>query len=68
MRARETTAAEFKVGTYLCPKKGCPVPLMATSALPFLEWPVVVEKCAACGAKHVLQAEDVEHPPAFGYE
>lgn len=64
----ESPVAEFKVGTYLCPEKKTVVILKATSPLPFHEWPFVVEKCEACGKKHLLQSEDVEHPPAFGYE
>jgi hypothetical protein len=68
MPARETTLAEFKVGTYICPKTKSTLPLKATRPLPFLEWPIVVERCADCGEKHVLECEDVQHPPAFGYE
>lgn len=68
MSGRDTAPTAFKVGTFVCPKTKAPVPLMATSSLPFLEWPIVVEKCEACGEQHVLQSDDVYHPPAFGYE
>lgn len=59
---------EFEIGKYLCPKTKSPVPLMAPCSLAFVEWPVVVAQCAACGERHVLECEDVEHSPVFGYE
>jgi len=68
MSAEKAALAEFRVGTYVCPRTSSPVPLMATCSTPFLKWPVVVEKCSACGETHTLRSEDVEHPPTFGYE
>ena len=58
----------FQVGTFVCPNTKTAVPLMASHALPFLQWPVLVERCPGCEQRHVVSCEDVQHPPAFGYE
>lgn len=68
MRATEPKVAEYKVGTYICPNTKSPVSLSASRPLAYLDWPVVVETCSDCGQRHVLQCEEVHHPPAFGYE
>jgi hypothetical protein len=68
MPAEKAALAEFKIGTFVCPETKASAPLMATSPLPYLHWPFVVQKCPQCGGKHALECEDVEHPPAFGYE
>ncbi len=60
--------AEFKIGTYICPKTKAEVPLFSCCPLPYLHWPMVVQKCRECGEQHVLQCQDVQHPPTFGYE
>lgn len=59
---------EFEIGIYICPKAKTPVPLTAPCTLAYVEWPVVVENCAACGERHLLQCEDLHHQPFFGYE
>jgi hypothetical protein len=58
----------FDVGTYACPKTAKQVVLTEPASLTDLQWPVVVEKCDACGQRHVLRYEDVRHPPVIGYE
>lgn len=68
MRAAKAEISEFEVGKYVCPKSKQPVPLMASQSLAYLDWPVVVEPCRDCSEKHILQCEDVLHPPVFGYE
>ena len=68
MPSEKAEAALYTVGRYICPKTKAPAPLMASSSLAFIEWPVVVEKCANCGEKHVIRCEDVQHAPVYGYE
>ncbi len=68
MSRREVPAVEFEIGTYVCPKKRKRVPLTATHSVSDLEWPVVVEKCPACGQRHQIQYCELRHPPVFGYE
>lgn len=68
MAAGKPQLKQFEIGTYLCPQTKLRLPLMAPRAVAFMDWPVVVEKCAGCGQEHVLQSEDVLHRPAFGYE
>jgi hypothetical protein len=68
MTAAGTRIAEFKIGTYICPNTKSPVSLVVSQRLACLDWPVVVEHCSDCGQRHVLQCEEVYHPPAFGYE
>ena len=63
-----TSQATVEVGTYLCPDKGAEVSLEVHGHMATLHWPVVVKPCPACGQEHVLQYEDVRHPPALGYE
>lgn len=59
---------EHEVGKFVCPKTKLPVPLLTHCPFTAVEWPVVVEHCAECGGRHVLECEDVLHPPVFGYE
>lgn len=68
MVAEKTKVAEFSVGQYVCPKTKSQVPLKVSRPLAFIEWPVVVTKCASCGEQHVLHSDDVYHWPVFGYE
>lgn len=68
MPAEKTAVQEFTVGWYVCPQTKAPVPLRMTHSLAQAEWPVEVESCRGCGRRHVLNSEDVCHPPAFGYE
>jgi hypothetical protein len=60
--------SHFEIGTYRCPTKERQVTLELPAPLASLDWPVIVERCSACGRKHVLQYGDIRHPPALGYE
>jgi hypothetical protein len=64
----EESLKEFEVGAYVCPNAKTEVPLMQTRSLVFVRWPIVVEKCSACGKSHELQSSDVLHPPIYGRE
>ena len=68
MSAPKPEMAECEIGKYVCPNTRSPVSLMGSRPFAFLEWPVVVEVCSDCGQRHVLQPEDIQHRPAFGYE
>lgn len=68
MAEPRTQTKEFVVGRFICPTTNSPAPLLACHPLVFLVWPVVVRNCPNCGREHVVQYEDVEHPPVFGYE
>jgi hypothetical protein len=62
------TVTKFQIGSYECPVTRRLTPLWASSHLESVPWPVVVENCPACGRRHVVFREDVQHPPVFGYE
>lgn len=68
MRAAKAVPVEFEIGRYICPKTKAPVPLKSSCPLAFMEWPVTISNCPECGQEHVLQCEDLQHPPVFGYE
>lgn len=68
MSRRQAPTAEFEIGAYVCPKTKESVPLTATQSVSDLCWPVVVEKCPACGQRHEIQYSELRHPPVFGYE
>jgi hypothetical protein len=68
MPRRSAPAVEFTVGTYRCPNTKQPVPLRASRSVSELSWPVVIERCVACGQRHEISYGDLQHPPAFGYE
>ncbi len=68
MPAGNAALAEYKIGSFTCPKTYKPVPLFSCCPLPYVHWPIVVKVCPECGAQHVLESDDVQHPPAFGYE
>lgn len=68
MRVDKGELTEFVIGRYICPRTKLPATLKASRPLAFVEWPVVVEKCASCGHQHVLQSGEVYHRPVFGYE
>lgn len=60
--------SEYEIGKYICPNTSRPIALMGLRPLASVEWPMVVEQCPDCQQKHVLQREEVLHPPIFGYE
>jgi hypothetical protein len=64
----EEGSKEFEVGAYICPNSKTEVTLKQARSLVFVRWPIVVEKCAACGNSHELQSSDVIHPPIYGRE
>ena len=68
MSLKQTEVAEFEIGTYICPNTKLPIPLKAPRELPFVDWPMVIKQCGRCGQEHVVESEDVHHPPVFGYE
>ncbi len=60
--------SEFEVGTYICPNTQTEVTLKQSRSLAFVRWPIVVEKCAACGKAHELESTNVMHQPIYGRE
>lgn len=68
MRAAKAELVEFEIGRYVCPKTKALVPLKSARPLAFVEWPVTIKNCPDCGGEHLLQCEDLQHPPVFGYE
>src|SRR5579862_5354821 len=64
--AEEEVSKGFEVGAYICPNAKTEVTLRQARSLVFVRWPIVVEKCAACGNPHELQSSDVIHPPIYG--
>ncbi|MCL6565755.1 MAG: hypothetical protein K6U09_04950 [Acidobacteriia bacterium] len=68
MPRQSAPAKEFTVGTYLCPNTNQTVPLRASQPVQELSWPVVVERCPACGQRHEIDYGELQHPPVFGYE
>ena len=64
----KASLVEHEIGKFICPKTKLPVPLLSYTPLSGVAWPVVIDKCADCGEKHVVESEDVLHPPVFGYE
>ena len=68
MQKHATTIAKAEIGRFVCPKTRLLVPLKATQSLAFIHWPMKVLHCPACGRKHQIQLQDVEHPPVYGYE
>jgi hypothetical protein len=68
MPVSRVDAPDLIIGTYRCPKTNERVPIHSSRPLAFVDWPLRVSKCSACGAEHVLSGEDLEHPPVFGYE
>lgn len=68
MPRHEPPCVAFEVGTFVCPKTRTRVPLSATHSVSDLQWPVVVERCPACGERHTVEYNDLRHPPVFGYE
>jgi len=64
----DEASKEFEVGKYICPNAGTEVALKQTRSLVFVRWPILVEKCSACGKSHELQSSDVIHQPIYGRE
>lgn len=63
-----STGSKFEIGKYECPIRATQATLELPAHMASIEWPVVVERCSACGQRHVLQYNDVRHPPALGCE
>lgn len=68
MPAKEETLVAFEIGTYICPISKKRVALEAHHPISEIAWPMVIEKCRACGQNHLLEYRDLRHPPVFGYE
>lgn len=68
MAAPKPVLPEFRIGSFVCPKTQNLAPLWSSLPLAAVDWPLVVEACPDCGEQHILHAEEVLHPPAFGYE
>ena len=68
MSLPKLAAPDFTIGHYLCPKTKRTVPLHSARPLAFVDWPLIVQKCPECGERHVVESQNLEHPPVFGYE
>lgn len=68
MPERVATTPEHEIGRYICPNTRLPVPLKWSCAVALVEWPLVVKCCPACKQEHEIKCEDLQHPPAYGYE
>jgi len=62
------TVTEFEVGKFVCPVTGLLVPLIATRPWAVMDWPVRVTQCPKCGREHLIELDELRHPPLFGYE
>ena len=60
--------AEFEIGKYVCPVTKSLVPLIATQPWTIMDWPVTVKACPSCGGAHLVELDELRHPPLFGYE
>ena len=58
----------IEIGRFVCPITKQSLPVMATRPMAYQEWPIKIEHCPGCGMEHLLNIEQFQHPPVFGYE
>ena len=67
-KSQPTQRAAFEIGSYVCPNRKSLVTLTNDRPRREVQWPVVVDPCSACGERHVLESQEVSHPPFYGHE